>query len=504
MKNKLITAYSMNSINDTWDSDSSHVAANNTVYMVYEPLTFPSVEIDNAGVRYPAANDLMPRLAASWENLDNAKKWRIHLRKNVINQYGHELTADDVVWSWLRTYELRRVGRWRSRRVAGVFESSDIIQKDKYTIDFILNRPNEFFPQYLSFSTNVIVDSIEARKHINKDDPWAVKWLEKNPAGWGAFRLAEQGNNQIRLQANETYWAGQSPIEEIIQIGVQNRDEGLALLRNGEVNCLMNLYPEELQEFSSQSNIQTNLVRSNHSKLEFDYMAAPFDDLNVRQAIAYGLPYERIIEEAYMGFAQRSTSPILSVSSGYSNAYAPYETNIEKAKLLMAKSKYPEGISTELFIDPTNESIRFAEIAQSSLKEIGIELTISNLNWPEPLQNGRPPMWFHSDCGHALTEPIYDLCHDFDPPMGILGGLFIRNDNFVEKITAIKNASLSNKAHMYAEIQKDIIDFTPCVFIAENQTGWAIHKSVDPWIYTEHNLGLNATVWSTHRNQMNT
>jgi ABC-type transport system substrate-binding protein len=205
-----------------------------------------------------------------------------------------------------------------------------------------------------------------------------------------------------------------------------------------------------------------------------------------------------------MGFAKRSISPILSVSSGYSDAYSPYETNIEKAKLLMANSKYPDGISTELFIDPTNESIRFAEIAQSSLKEIGIELTISNLNWPEPLKNGRPPMWFHSDCGHALTEPIYDLCHDFDPPMGILGGLFIRNDNFVEKITAIKNASLSNKAQMYAEIQKDIIDFTPCVFIAENQTGWAIHKSVDPWIYTKDNLGLNATVWSTHRNQMNT
>ena len=58
MNNKLLIPQSKNTVEDSWDSDSSHVAANNNIYMVYEPLTFPSVALDNNNLRYPVASNL--------------------------------------------------------------------------------------------------------------------------------------------------------------------------------------------------------------------------------------------------------------------------------------------------------------------------------------------------------------------------------------------------------------------------------------------------------------
>ena len=504
MNNKLLIPQSKNTVEDSWDSDSSHVAANNNIYMVYEPLTFPSVALDNNNLRYPVASNLLPRLAENWNDMDNGKRWHVKLRKNIKNYYGNELTADDVYWSWLRAFELKRVGRWRTRRVGGVYLPEDVVVLDDHTLEFNLNRPNEAFPQYLSFSTTVIVDSTEAKKHITDNDPWATEWLSKNPAGWGAFQLDKQEHNQIRLIPNTSYWAGKPAIDEIVQFGVGDRETGLRALEQGDANCLLHLYPEEFQRFAGNDNFTTGLVRSNHAKLEFDYTSEPFDDKNVRQAVCYVLPYNEIIDKAYLGHATRSYSPILSVSQGYSKKHNLYDTDVSRAQELMQQSKYPQGFTTILQIDPTNESVRFAEIAQNALSQIGIQLEIKQLQWPDPLKDGRPSMWYHSDCGHALTEPVYDLCHDFDPPIGILGGLFIRNEEFVEKINAVKNASIDEKMNMYTDIQQEITDFAPCAFIAENQTGWVIHKLVDPWVFSEDNLGLNATVWSTHRNQMNT
>ena len=159
MKNTLLIPQSKNTVEDSWDPDNSHVAANNNVYMIYEPLTFPSVGTDEKGIKYPIAHELLPRLAENWKDISDGTKWQVQLRKNVKNVYGNQLTAQDVYWSWLRAFELKRVGRWRTRRVGGVYLPEDVVVLDEHTLEFNLNRPNEAFPQYLSFSTTVIVDS---------------------------------------------------------------------------------------------------------------------------------------------------------------------------------------------------------------------------------------------------------------------------------------------------------------------------------------------------------
>src|SRR4051812_15392216 len=109
----------------SWDTDAQFGRGQwfqpyHTVFLAYEPLTFPSVAEDADGVRYPIPSKLRPRLAESWSSSDGDRIWTVRLRKGVKSDYGNELTAADVAWGWERVYALKGVGLWRSRRIAGL------------------------------------------------------------------------------------------------------------------------------------------------------------------------------------------------------------------------------------------------------------------------------------------------------------------------------------------------------------------------------------------------
>ncbi|MCS7001731.1 MAG: ABC transporter substrate-binding protein, partial [Dehalococcoidia bacterium] len=290
----------------SWDPDSSRLgqgarrsAPYHTVHLPYEPLTTPYIATDADGVRYPVAENLQPRLAVSWEASPDYRVWTMRLRRGVTSHYGNPLTAEGVRWCWERVYHLQRVGYWRSKHLAGLESIDDLTAIDDDVLQFRLSGPNPEFPQYTSFATNNVFDAIEARKHATEDDPWAATWLESHIAGFGAFTLDRQDARTLHFVARDDYWAGRPGVDTVTQIGVDTREEAFRLVERGEANMLIGLYPEELARFAGRPDYQIIRVRANHSTLEFNWLEPPFDDQNVRHAICYALPYERIIEQVY-------------------------------------------------------------------------------------------------------------------------------------------------------------------------------------------------------------
>lgn len=504
-RTRLVMPQSLGAVRDGWDTDGSHVAQNHTLHAAYEPLTSPRIGIDASGVRHPVASELLPRLAESWTGSADARSWTVRLRAGVRSHHGGELTAEDVRWSWERAYALRRVGRWRSRRMAGVAEATDLHVVDRRTLRFDLRRPNPEFPQYLIFSTNQIFDSTEARRHATEEDPWATEWLSHHPSGFGAFALERQEGDVIELRARDEYWAGRPGIDALLQVGVETREQALRMVERGDANFLIGLYPEELARFAGRPGFTIHRVRANHSTLQFDYTKPPFDDHRLRQAICYALPYAGILERVYHGHARQSRSPVTSVSHHHAPDLWSYDTDLARARELVAASAYPDGVETELYIDPTYESLRFAELVLPALAAIGVRAETRLLRWPDPVGaiGGRPPMWFMHDCGHALTEALYDLGHDYDPPMGIHGGLFQRDGELARRIQTVATSEPGEQAAGYRELQREILDLAYCAHVAEHETGWVVRGEIDPWALSEDCLVVKTTVWSTHRNLLN-
>ena len=507
MSNKTTSLYwpvDSHGIDASWDPDQQHIGKPflpyHTVHLSYEPLTTPIIKEDSTGIRYPIAANAQQRLALNWEHNDEYTEWIITLRNDVISHAGNPLTAEDVMWSWKRTYALLGVGVWRQKYLGGISDISDVKIVDIHKLSFKLFGPNPQFPAYLGFATNNIVDATEAKKHILDDDPWATEWLDNNPIGFGQFIMNDRTATEMNFTANHDHFLGSPGIEKITQVGVDSRIDAINRSHKGEFNFLLGLYPEELISFEQSQDFNTYKVRANHSTLEFNWQEAPFDDKNVRQAINYVTPYENIIKYVYAGHARKSLSPICSTSEFHHSELMQYSTNQETAKSLMQSSSYPDGFETELYIKPSQESIRFAELMRIALAEIGIKIEVKiDIGLPF---GTKVPMWFREECGHAMYEPYYDLAHDYDPPLGMWGGKNIVDEIFTTPLRAIRSTDANKQQEAYEKIQKHIIDFAPCVHIAEIDTGWAIHKDVHEWATNTSFLSASTTVWSAHRQIM--
>ncbi|MCL6648459.1 MAG: hypothetical protein K6U89_09015, partial [Chloroflexi bacterium] len=169
---ELVWPITQSGITVSWDPDSTRLgqgprrsAAYFQIHIPYEPLTTPRIAEDEEGIRYPVASDLQPRLAVAWEPADDYRVWTFHLRRGVRSNWGNELTAECVRWSWERVYHLKQVGYWRSCYLAGLASIDDLEILDDYTLRFHLSRSNPSFPAYTSFATNNIVDATEAKRH---------------------------------------------------------------------------------------------------------------------------------------------------------------------------------------------------------------------------------------------------------------------------------------------------------------------------------------------------
>jgi ABC-type transport system substrate-binding protein len=499
----LVWPVSSGAIDVSWDPDSSRLggqvrsAPYHSIHIPYEPLVTPRIAIDAEGVRYPVAHDLQPRLAERWEAADGFRTWTVWLKKGIKSHAGNELNAESVHWSWVRVYSLARVGLWRSQHLAGLRSADDIEALDDYSLRFRLEAPNPEFPAYWSFATNNIFDAGEAKKHVTESDPWAADWLSANIAGFGAFALDRSDDSALYFRARDEYWAGRPGVNTLTQVGVSNREEAFRMIERGDANIVIGLYPEDYARFAGNKDLTVHRVQANHSTLEFNWLAAPFDDQYVRQAVCTAIPYRRIMDEVYRGYGRISKTPIPSVSKFSSNEFWHYDTDPAKAKELLGKSAYASGFETQLYIQPSGESLRFGEIFRQALKPIGIDVEVrlqTNLPFGQKV-----PMWFREECGHALYEAMYDLGHDYDPPPNMWSNKNIVDPMWTGKMRAIRLADADTQPEMYRQIQKDIVEFAPCAHIAEIETGWVTRGELDPWALSPLSLGINTTVWSSHR-----
>lgn len=488
-----------NQVRVGWDADAPYNgsiawAPAQTIHLPYEPLSTVSIKVDSEGVRYPDPPDVQGRLAVGWEPSEDFRVWTIRLRQGVKSHAGNELTAEDVKWSWDRAFALRGLGIWRSKRVAGIPAPDAIEIVDRYSVRFSLSGPNPEFPQFLIFSTNMVIDSTEAKRHSDVTDPWSIGWLAKNVAGFGAFKLDSHTADTIELSARDEFWAGRPGIDTVTQIGVPRRDRGLRLLEKGEANLLLNVFPHELARFAGKPEYSITMVRGNHSALDLEWRQPPFDDANVRQAVAYALPYDPIFSDVYGGHARPCRSAVSPASKFYTGEFWPYRTDYAKARELLAKSGHPDGIETQLWVGPSEEATRFGEIVSASLKEAGINVEVLS-----GLVTRGAPMRFRDECGHALTEAMYDIAHDYDPPAGMRAGMTDQDRVWSNRLRAIRAAEAKDQPGMYRDLQRDLVDFCGIIPIAEIQTGWVVRGDLDPWALSPLSLGVNTTVWGGHR-----
>jgi peptide/nickel transport system substrate-binding protein len=265
----------------------------------------------------------------------------------------------------------------------------DFIKKDRLTIpDLAVIVPG-------------IYNSALLKKHATDKDPWAREFTKGNTAGSGAYKVVSwKPGVETIYERNDAWVGGKMPtLKRVIWRTIPSQGNRRALMERADADMSFDLPCKDASEMKKEGKVKiiANPIGNGMYSLELNVAHPPFNNTKVRQAIAYAIPYEKIMSAATYGLA----NPLFGGSSNQVTdiawpAKTGYTTDIAKAKTLMKESgsgPITSTISFDLGQGVISEPI--AVLIQESLKEIGITTTINKVpgsNWRSEMAKKTMPM----------------------------------------------------------------------------------------------------------------
>ncbi|MFP4234351.1 MAG: ABC transporter substrate-binding protein [Nitriliruptoraceae bacterium] len=302
-----------------------------------------------------------PALAESWEVSEDLLTWTFTLREGVTFHDGSPLTAADVVASYERIAE-EGANAFRLGAVSGYDAPDD------RTVVIELSRPApNLLDQIGSFKGMAIAPAADLEAGTLQDEP--------NGTGPFSFVSFAPGD-EVVLEANDDYW-GDGPFLDGIEFRVIP-DESVKVtnLETGEVDWIDSVPPQQIEQLEASEDLVLSQVAGNdYWYLALNNEREPFDDVDVRRAIAFALDIEEITEAAKFDAATPNETAIPETSFWYYD-YAPFGHDPEQAQQLLDEAGV-DGLTIDLMV--TNEfpeTVTSAQVIASQLAEVGIEVEI--------------------------------------------------------------------------------------------------------------------------------
>jgi len=204
------------------------------------------------------------------------------------------------------------------------------------------------------------------------------------PVGSGAFKFVsfDQSQNIVELAANPDYWEGAPKIQKIRIKTVTDANSLQAELQSGGVDIAplpTNLSPDTLKSLGSSPSLKVEQFNgSNIQYLQFNTQSPPLNNIKLRQAIAYGIDREKIINELLFGQATIAHS-ILPVESWAYNAGTKYSFDFAKAKQLVQESGYRGEPIKFMYPAGSAATNQYAQVIQNSLIQAGLNVEIETI-----------------------------------------------------------------------------------------------------------------------------
>ena len=389
----------------------------------FDPLlNYPFVD-NGQGVLEPqyqvGPDGFEPRLAESWSseaNADGTVTWSFKLREGVVSCAGNTLSSDDVIYTWQRAKSLSGgapIG-WFLGNVAAVLGlevfgetaetdgSRDLLDSEVAKIDdlnFTITQmsENDLFPRVQAITFQGIFDSAVMLEQATEDDPWAHNFTEtENIPGFGAYCLDHWNKGtEISLVANPNgYYRGVPQFTNITIRKVPQSANRVGSITSGDADIVTVLTPQEIQNLNSEAGVdvlgwQNNKGTSLALSFNFEPWNLPGNE-KLRQAVAWAIPYQEIIDADYGGDALKWNGNINSRYYGYTETVV-YDTDVAQAQALVAEfladnglsdlSGFPAGFEMAYAAERANVLEPIANRIKTALAQIGIDVQ------PNPISN---------------------------------------------------------------------------------------------------------------------
>jgi len=446
---------------------------------VAKAAMWPTTCINEYLCRYGPGGKIVPGLAKKWEYID-LKTVSFELPRGVKFHNGRELVADDIK---------KNVERILDPKVGGVLRAQmapvgGVEAKDKYTAIFHLKTPWVFLFDKLVYLPIYPLEEIAAGK-----DP------KTNPIGAGPFMFKEWRKDQyIEVVRFPDYYRKDLPKVERIRF-VPLSDAGAQrstfLARNADV--LQQIRNADIEGYKARSDIYlTETVLAQWFFFAFNTKKAPWGNVKLRQAVKYAVNRQAIVDAALMGMGLPAFAPVLPDSPYYTKELE-YKQDIPRAKQLLAEAGFPNGLEDTVLVINTPNDILIAEVFQSQLKEVGINLKFEKMEGPTLVDR------VFNKRDHAISEMGHtgpDMSRVLDPwllPDGPQNMSNYSNPKMTQFLTsASAEVDDAKRIRIYQDALKLLVEEVPEIYLVTPRLVTAAYRHVEGL-----NIALDNTLdWS--------
>lgn len=300
---------------------------------------------------------------------------RFTLRSGVKFSDGSQLTADDVVYSIMRS--MTKTSNY------GVYAQGidKVVKVNETTIDFMMKGPN---PVLLNQLTELRImskawaeknKSVEPKDIKTKDESFA----HRNAMGTGQYMVREwQPDQRLVLVKNPNYWGkNDSNVTEIIYTPIKAEATRVAALLSGELDFVLDPSPQDLARL--RANPSLKVIDGVENRTIFFGMDQfrdelpgsnikgknPLKDVKVRKALYQAIDSDSLHRVTMRGLSQPTGTLVAPQVAGWTEAvHKRFPFDLEASKKLLTEAGYPQGFEVD-FACPNNRYINDEEICQA-------------------------------------------------------------------------------------------------------------------------------------------
>src|SRR6476469_9019441 len=306
----------------------------------YDRLISHEMKAGPSGQPYYDRDKFKPELAEDMNLSKDSVTFK--LRKNATFHDGSPVTAKDVKWSLDRAVSVGGFPTFQMK--AGSLEKPEqFVVVDDHTIRVDFLRPDRLTIPDLAVIVPCVVNSELVKKNATAEDPWGLEYTKQNTAGSGAYKVTKwTPGTEVILERNGDWKLGDQPkVKRIIWRMVPSAGNRRALLERGDADISYELPNKDFVELrdAGKLSIVSTPFSNGIQYVGMNVTKPPFDNLKVRQAIAYAIPYQKIMDAVQYGLAK----PMFGAAADKPTEVAwpqphKFNTYIEKAKKLMAEA----------------------------------------------------------------------------------------------------------------------------------------------------------------------
>nr|WP_223588666.1 glutathione ABC transporter substrate-binding protein [Neobacillus bataviensis] len=414
----------------------------NIVYQkVYEGLVEPDKDFK-----------IQPLLAKEWKVIDGTT-WEFKLREGIKFHDGAPFNADAVKKTFDRLLDPKTASPQREK--FSMIKEVKVV--DENTVQLILEYPYAPLLSILASNEGSIISPKALAE--NPDS------LSQHPVGTGPFVFESWKTGQeISLKKNENYWGKKPNIDRVVFKVVPEDATRLAMIETGEAQINDQVPVTEIDRIEASDKMA--LYRTEGLAVEylgFNVKKKPFDDVRVRKAISHAIEREAIIKGVYNNVGTLANVAMSPKVFGYSDKVKPYDYDLNEAKKLLKEAGYEKGLKVTLLTSDRKERINMAEVIQSQLKGIGVDVKIQVMEYGAyigMIEKGEHDMAI-GGWGNATGDGDYNQYNLFhSASQGPPGNHFYYSNPDVDKMIedARRETDEKKRLKLYEEVMQKEID----------------------------------------------